>query len=126
MQTWVELRDKMREDTRLRLDHFYRTSAKMPTLPTSLTDPESWSRVVERNEQDAKNGVPNIYEKYASLMINGTMPADMFTGDDDTGIGQPFIPEEQRTVRPQPTQPQPTQPTQQRGGMSDRDFWHNH
>ena len=129
LQTWADMKETMENDHRLRLDHFYRTSRSMPTLHSSITEPEFWSKVLLRMEEDAKNGIPNKYEMWAEAMINGTLPPNMFPATDDVVVGQKFIPPEQPTVRPYsnvvPPTPTPTQSTTT-PRMSDADFWRDH
>ena len=127
LQTWAQMKETMENDHRLRLDHFYRTSRSMPTLHSSITEPEFWSQVLERMEEDAKMGIPNKYQMWAEAMINGTLPPDAYPATDDVVVGQRFIPEYQPTVRPYsnvvPTQ---SQTTTQSTPMSDADFWRDH
>ena len=128
LQTWSEMKETMENDHRIRLDHFYRTSRSMPSLHSSITEPEFWSKVLERMEEDAKNGIPNKYAMWAEAMINGTLPPDAYPATDDVVVGARYQPTVPTTPTPTPTISQSTTQSQSTTTprMSDADFWRDH
>lgn len=128
LSTWVELKDKMDMDTRLRLDHFYKTSRRQLTLPESVRNPEFDAKVKAAEQEAIKQGGFNKFLWAVKRMAN---TSGLTLDDNGNIVGEVHVPPDQPVVRPnvQP-QPQPTlsiQPsTNQHGGMSDEEFWRNH
>ena len=128
LSTWVELKDKMEMDTRLRLDHFYKTSRRLLVLPESVRNPEFDAKVKAAEQEAIKEGGFNKFLWAVQRMAN---TSGLRLDDNGNVVGEVHVVPDQPTVRPQTQpQPQPTlskQPTtNQHGGMSDEEFWRNH
>ena len=128
LSTWVELKDKMEMDTRLRLDHFYKTSRRQLVLPESVRNPEFDAKVKAAEQEAIKEGGFNKFLWAVQRMAN---TSGLRLDDNGNVVGEVHVVPDQPTVRPQTQpQPQPTlskQPTtNQHGGMSDEEFWRNH
>lgn len=125
LSTWVELKDKMEMDTRLRLDHFYKTSRRLLVLPESVRNPEFDAKVKAAEQEIIAEGGYNRF----LWAVKGMAKISGLTLDDNGNIvGEVHVPPDQPAVQ---TQPQPTtlskQPTtNEYGGMSDEEFWRNH
>jgi hypothetical protein len=128
LSTWVELKDKMDMDTRLRLDHFYKTSRRLLVLPESVRNPEFDAKVKAAEQEAIKEGGFNKFLWAVQRMAN---TSGLRLDDNGNVVGEVHVVPDQPTVRPQTQpQPQPTlskQPTtNEHGGMSDEEFWRNH
>ena len=113
-------------DTRIRLDHFYKTSRRLLVLPESVRNPEFDAKVKAAEQEIIAEGGYNRF----LWAVKGMAKISGLTLDDNGNIvGEIHVPPDQPTVQTQP-QPQPTlskQPTtNEYGGMSDEEFWRNH
>ena len=127
LSTWVELKDKMEMDSRLRLDHFYKTSRRQLTLPESIRNPEFDAKVKEAMKEESTK----LFNPWLWSVQHMVRTAGLTLDNEGNIVGEVHVPPDQPAVRPnvQP-QPQPTlskQPTtNEYGGMSDQEFWRNH
>lgn len=128
LSTWVELKDKMEMDTRLRLDHFYKTSRRLLVLPESVRNPEFDAKVKAAEQEAIQEGG---FNKFLWAVQRMASTSGLRLDDNGNVVGEVHVVPDQPAVRPNvQTQPQPTlskQPTtNQHGGMSDEEFWRNH
>jgi hypothetical protein len=124
LSTWVELKDKMEMDTRLRLDHFYKTSRRQLVLPESVRNPEFDAKVKAAEQEAIRAGG---FNKFLWAVQRMAQTSGLRLDDNGNIVGEVHVVPDQPAVRPQ-TQPQPTQQptTNEYGGMSDEEFWRNH